>query len=170
MKSAHRGDGESAPEEERDPAADGYSFAEYPVEELLEQAQANGQAAILATIRFLKQRGIPIDDWTASLGETFATAWSADDAWAVDEFMDAMLVNFRSLGAVVAEVDLRIDQANALVTGFPDLDLATELGVEAADADRYHDATVLLARRHGIDWSWSRDDDGIRLSALPVGA
>src|SRR5215216_3807703 len=66
-------------------------YAEDTTEELLEQAQSNGQATIIATIAFLTEHRLPIADWIASLGRTFALAWDEPEPWDAGEFPDAEL-------------------------------------------------------------------------------
>ena len=45
-----------------------YGFADYTAEELLEQAQSNAQATIMATAIFLHRKGISLDEWAESMG------------------------------------------------------------------------------------------------------
>src|SRR5688572_814504 len=104
------------------------TYADYDADELLEQAQANAQAALIATVAFLQERGIPLADWTAALGRTFALAWDEPEPWDADEFLDDILVNLRSLGAVVVAADLAADRSEAVTTGFPDPDLCDQFG------------------------------------------
>jgi hypothetical protein len=144
-------------------ADDAYEDAD--PEELLEQAQSNAQALIVATVAFLDERGIPLDDWTAAIGSTFAKAWDDPGEWDAGEFLDAMLVNFRSLGAEVTSSTLGPDRAEATVAGFPDPDLCAVFGVDASRVARYNDATAVIATQQGITWSWQIEGDATRFVA-----
>jgi hypothetical protein len=126
--------------------------------ELLEQAQSNGQATIIATIAFLVERELPIAEWTASLGRTFALAWDEPEPWDAGEFLDAMLTNFRSLGAVVVASTLDAERAEATTTGFPDPDLCAIFGVDPALVAAFNDIPASLARDRSLTWEWSRND------------
>lgn len=142
-----------------------HGFAEYTAEELLELAQSNAQATIMATALFLHQRGISLDDWARSLGETFALAWDADRGWEAGEFMDAMLTNLRSMGATVVSAELGIDRAEATVTGFPDPALSELFSIDTALTARFNDAAKVLAERAGIEWEWKVERTRSRFTA-----
>ena len=140
-------------------------YEETDPEELLEQAQANAQALIIATVAFLDARGIPLDDWTTGIGATFAKAWDEPGTWDAGEFLDAMLTNFRSLGAEVTSSALGPDRAEATIVGFPDPELCAIFGVEPSRVARYNDATAAIAARHGISWTWHAEGDETRYVA-----
>lgn len=144
-------------------ADDAYEDAD--PEELLEQAQSNAQALIIATVAFLDERGVPLDEWTAAIGATFAKAWDEPGEWDAGEFLDAMLTNFRSLGAEVVSSTLNADRAEATVAGFPDPDLCHLFGVDASRVARYNDATSAIAAKHGIAWTWQTEGDSTRYVA-----
>lgn len=132
-----------------------HGHADYSVDELLEQAQANLQATVIATLSFLHERGLPIEDWTVALGRRFALAWGDARPWDAGRFMDAMLTNYRSMGAEVISVELNADRAEAVTLGFPDPDLCTMLGVDIAVAARFNDVTTAIARDRGLTWTWT---------------
>ena len=131
-----------------------HGHEEYAVAELLEQAQANAQATVIATAAFLQERGIPLDEWTDALGRRFARGWGEPRLWDAGEFMDAMLTNLRSLGATVVSADLGTERAEAVTAGFPDPDLCVLFDVEVALAARFNDAAAAIARDRGLSWGW----------------
>ncbi|MGH2559211.1 MAG: hypothetical protein ACRDJH_09110 [Thermomicrobiales bacterium] len=133
--------------------------------ELLEQAQSNAQAAIIATVAFLRAEGIPLARWTESLGRTFARGWDEPQPWEAGEFMEAMLINLRSLGATIGTTDLGDEHAEATTTGFPDADLCALFGVEVDQVARFNDATAVFARDRGLAWTWTLDGETTRYTA-----
>lgn len=133
-----------------------HGYADYTAEELLEQAQMDAQATIMATALFLHRRGIPLDEWAAFLGETFALAWNDSVSWEAGEFLDAMLTNLRALGATVVSAQLGIDHAEAVVSGFPDPELSELFSIDPALTLRYNDAAKVLAANVGLTWEWKR--------------
>ncbi|HKG26794.1 MAG TPA: hypothetical protein VKB09_14185 [Thermomicrobiales bacterium] len=139
-------------------------YAEDTTEELLEQAQSNGQATIIATIAFLTEHRLPIADWIASLGRTFALAWDEPEPWDAGEFLDAMLTNFRSLGATVLASDLSPDRAEATTTGFPDPELCAIFGVDPALVAAFNDIPASLAADRSLSWEWFRTGEETRYS------
>jgi hypothetical protein len=150
--------------------AEQHGFAEYTAEELLEQAQSNAQALILATALFLHQKGISLDEWTTSLGNTFALAWNDAQGWEAGEFLDAMLTNLRSLGATVLSSQLGIDHAEAAITDFPDPSLCEFLSIDPALALRYNDAAKVIAAKVGLEWEWKRVRDRLHFVVRRAGA
>jgi hypothetical protein len=139
---------------------DGFSpiYADYGGDELLEQAQGNAQAALVATVAFLLERGVPVSDWTSALGRSFATEWGDPEPWGPDEFLDAMLTNYRSLGAAVQRAEFGPDRAEADISGFPDPEQCERFGVSVTDVAAFHDTAVAIAADRGLHWTWSVED------------
>ena len=144
------------------------SYSDYAPDELLEQAQANAQAALIATVSFLFERGIPLDDWAAALGHRFATSWDEPEPWAADEFLDAMLANYRSLGATVLSADLTSDRAEAVIAGFPDPARCAQFEADVAAVARFHDSTAPIAAARALRWSWTLEDPATAQTRLVV--
>ena len=133
-------------------------YSDYGGDELLEQAQGNAQAALVATVAFLRERGIPVTDWTSALGRSFATEWGDPEPWGPDEFLDAMLTNYRSLGAAVQRAEFGPDRAEADISGFPDPEQCERFGVSVVDVAAFHDTAVAIAADRGLRWTWSVED------------
>jgi hypothetical protein len=136
-------------------------YDDYTTEELLEQARANAQAALIATIGYLRQQGLPIESWTDSIGHTFARGWEAAEGWNdAGEFLDSMLTNLRAIGADVLDADLGNAKAAATIKGFPDAELCALFETDPATVAKFHDASAVIARDLGLVWSWNLDDEG----------
>ena len=140
-----------------------HGHAEYEPAELLEQAQANAQALLLGTVAFLRDRGIDGGAWAAALGASFGRGWGEPRPWEAAEFLDAMLTNYRALGAEVLAVRLGADLAEATLGPFPDPDLCALVGVAPALADAFHDAPAAIAASRGLAWRWVRDGEDVHL-------
>ena len=137
-----------------------HGHRDYTYSELLEQAQRNAQALILATISFVEARGIPPGEWAEAVGRSLSRGWGEPRPWDAGEFLDAMLTNLRALGAEVIDASLTVERATATTAGFPDRELCEVLGVDPASADVMFDAIVAIAAPRGIDWTWQRGADG----------
>ena len=161
---------QTGPSQPPDVAGDGFapSYEDYGPEELLEQAQANAQAALIATVAFLTERGVPLEHWTAALAARFDVAWDEPEPWDADEFLDAMLVNLRSLGAIVVSSNLAPARAEAVTTGFPDPERCVQLDADVATVARFHNATAPIAAARGLRWSWSLEDPATARTRLVV--
>jgi hypothetical protein len=145
-----------------------YGYADYTTEELLEQAQSNFQATIMATALFVHQKGISLDEWAAFLGKTFALAWDDGHPWEAGEFMDSMLTNLRALGAEVVRADLEIDRAEAVTTGFPDPELSEFFSIDPALSARFIDATKAVAAKVGLNLEWKRMRDRMQYTVTQI--
>lgn len=138
-----------------------HGHADYTAAELLEQAQANYQATVMATALFVHQKGIPVAEWGAFIGRHFAMAWDDTQPWEAGEFMDAMLTNLRALGAEVVSTDLGIDRATAVTTGFPDPQLCEFFSIDPALAIHFSEAAKTVAAKVGFTWTWKRSRDRV---------
>jgi hypothetical protein len=123
-------------------------------DELLEQSQANAQAAIIATVAFLRDEGLSIEHWAHALGGTFALGWDDPRPWDAGEFLDAMLTNFRSIGATVISSQIGDDIAEADIRDFPDLELCALFGVDPQQVALFNNATAVIASQRGLTWEW----------------
>jgi hypothetical protein len=138
-----------------------HGYAEYSEAELLEQAQGNAQALILATVTFLEERGVPPADWAVAIGEVFARGWGDPRPWDAGEFLDAMLTNLRALGAEVKEAELGVDHAEATTTGFPERELCALFAVDPSHAAVFHNAAAAIAAPRGLRWTWQMEADDV---------
>ena len=145
------------------------SFLDESTEDLLEQSQQNAQALILGTISLLDDLGVVPEAWADGLGERFAAAWSDEEPWEPVEFLDAMLTNYRSLGASVEETGLEGDAVSAVISGFPDEELCEVFGIDPKDAHIYHRVAAEIALRRNLTWTWTVDDDLTTFTVTTVG-
>jgi hypothetical protein len=147
-----------------------HGYAEYTVEELLEQARQDAQATIMATALFLHQKGVSLDEWTAFLGKTFALVWNDSVSWEAGEFLDAILTNQRALGATVVSAELGIDEAKAIVTGFPSTEMSELFSVDPGLSVRYNDVAKVIAAKIGLAFEWKRAGKRVHYTVRRNGA
>jgi hypothetical protein len=136
------------------------SFQDETVGTLLEQSQQNAQGLILATIAVLDDLGLLPEAWADAVAERFSYAWGIEEPWEAGEFLDAMLTNYRALGAQVHENELTEDSATAVISGFPDDELGDLFTVSMEDAAHFHRVAAGIAKPRGLDWQWELLDDG----------
>jgi hypothetical protein len=134
---------------------------EETTETLLEQSQQNAQAMILATISLLDDLGVLPEAWADGLGERFSPAWGDEEPWEAGEFLDAMLSNYRALGATVVDSALGETHATATIAGFPDEELCQVFMVDPADAHVFHRLAAEIARRRDLAWTWTVAEDEV---------
>jgi hypothetical protein len=136
------------------------SFQDETTESLLEQSKQNAQALILATIAVLDDLGLLPEAWADAVAERFSYAWGIEEPWEPGEFLDAMLTNYRALGAMVEHSEANDDRATALITGFPDDELSDLFTVSVEDAANFHRVAAGIAKPRGLDWRWELLEDG----------
>jgi hypothetical protein len=144
---------------------EGQIYQEQSTEELLDLARANAQALVIATAAFLEQAGIPLAQWTGYLGSLFANAWDDSTRGDAGAFMTAALTNYRSFGAEVVSATLERERAEALIAGFPNVELCAEIGADCDTAEAFYDVPQTIADSLGLSWAWSREGDAVRLRA-----
>jgi hypothetical protein len=152
-----------------DPGEEHYGYAEYTAEELLEQAQSNFQATIMATALFLHSKKISLEEWGAFLGKYFLLAWDNGRPWEAGELLDALLTNLRAMGASVVKADLGVERAEATTVGFPDVGLSEFFSIDRALTARYLESARTIANKLGYSLEWKRGRDRLNLtvSKLP---
>jgi hypothetical protein len=147
------------------------TYDDYTSEELLELAQANARAAIIATVSFLQENEITLADWAEGIGRVFALGWGMPEPWAANEFLDAILTNLRALGADVLTANLDDeDQATATITSLFGIEDCADLGVDRADALHYLNAIGPIATERELRWSWHDHNDRIDLQTQRAAA
>jgi hypothetical protein len=129
------------------------------VEELLDLARANAQALIIATTGYLAQAGIPLEGWSGYLGQVFANSWDESMAGDPNAFLDAVLTNYKAIGAQVHSTKIENGRAEAVISGFPNEGLCAELDADCALAEAYNDAAAHIAERLGLTWWWGSSGD-----------
>lgn len=129
------------------------------VEELLDLSRANAQALIIATTGYLAQAGIPLEGWSGYLGQMFGQSWDDSMAGDPEAFLNAVLTNYKAIGAQVHSVKREPGRAEAVISGFPNLDLCDELDADCSLAEAYNDAAAPIAERLGLTWWWGSSDD-----------
>ncbi|HWV23345.1 MAG TPA: hypothetical protein VNZ58_04075 [Thermomicrobiales bacterium] len=138
----------------------------YTDDELLEQAQFNAQALLLAAVAALEGGVDATERWTQGVADVFLRGWDRDREWRAAEILDALLTNYRSFGAQVIEVDFDAAAPSAMVAELPDLELSEALGVpeEKADAIFRIGAHIASALGYVLEWHRSPDTGDVTLT------
>jgi hypothetical protein len=89
----------------------------------------------------------------------FANSW--DDSMTGDPraFLDAVLTNYKAIGAQVHSTKTENGRAEAVISGFPNEELCGELDADCSLAEAYNDAAAHVAERLGLTWWWGSSGD-----------
>ncbi len=140
-----------------------HGHADYTSEELLEQCQANAASLLLATVSVLADHGVAVDEWAAAVATVFLRSWQPAASWPPPAVLDALLTNYRALGATVIAVDLSEVASTATIEDYPDDELAVSLGVDPAFGEAMFHVGAHLARQLGCHLQWQRDGTKVSL-------
>jgi hypothetical protein len=137
---------------------------EFTTEELLSQAKGNATAFALATIAYLKEQGLAVDDYVAFFGRRFAPGWEELRGQPVAAVARAAALNAVSVGGILRS--LSGDEANAevLIEGWPDENISGALGLERSDGEVMWDSFEPIMEHLGIRYSWGHEDGVVRLT------
>ena len=87
---------------------------------LLDGAQMALSAYLVATMGFLKERGVVIKDWVDYIGEAFADMLGEMEGAGADEVMEHLLaLEFRPMGVEVLSSQLEADKAEVALSPLP---------------------------------------------------
>jgi hypothetical protein len=137
---------------------------EFTTEELLSQAQGNATAFALATIAYLKEQGLAVDDYVRFFGRQFAPGWEELRGQPVAAAARAAALNAVSVGGTLRS--LSGDEANAevLIEGWPNENISGALGLERSDGEAMWDSFEPIMEHLGIRYSWGHEDGAVRMT------
>ena len=138
--------------------------AEFSTEDLLPQAQGNATAFILATIAYLKEHGLEVDDYVAFFGRQFAPGWEEMRDQPILEVARSAATNAVSIGGELRSLSGDDTHAEALIAGWPDEDISNTLGLTHHEGDAMWNSFVPIMERLNISYAWQREGDAVRIT------
>jgi hypothetical protein len=137
---------------------------EFTAEELLSYAQGNATAFALATIAYLKEQGLAVDDYVRFFGRRFAPGWEELRSQPVSAVARAAALNAVSVGGTLGSLWGDEARAEVLIEGWPDEEISGALGLERSEGEVMWDSFEPIMEHLGIGYSWRREDGAVRLS------
>jgi hypothetical protein len=133
--------------------------AQFTTEELLSSAQGNATAFVLATIAYLKEHNLAVDDYVRFFGSKFASGWEelADQPLAVAR---TVARNAVSVGGTLRSLSGDEEHAEVIVEGWPDEEISGVLGLERDDGEVMWDSFDPIMEHIGVRYSWGHEGDG----------
>lgn len=139
------------------------NIPEFPPERLLEQAQGNFNAIVCTTIAYLKERGLPLDDYVTYVGQKFAPTWDGMQAASAKEFAESAALNLVASGGQVLALTGDEHQAEVLMTNSPPADYLEMAGISTADADTFNGVFHAVAGALDLHFEQQRTGEQVRL-------
>ena len=138
--------------------------AQFTTEELLSSAQGNATAFVLATIAYLKEHDLAVDDYVRFFGSKFAPGWEElrDQPLAVAR---TVARNAVSVGGTLRSLSGSEEHAEVIVEGWPDEEISGVLGLERDDGEVMWDSFDPIMEHLGVCYYWGHEGDGaVRLT------
>ncbi len=132
----------------------------FTTDELLANAQGNATAFVLATIAYLKQQGLAVDDYVRFFGSRFAPGWEELRDEPLTAVARTAAMNAVSVGGTLRSFSGDEQRAEVIIEGWPDEEILEVLGLERGDGEAMWDSFEPIMAHLDIRYSWEHEEDG----------
>jgi hypothetical protein len=132
----------------------------FTTDELLPYAQGNATAFVLATIAYLKEHGLAVDDYVRFFGSRFAPGWEELRNEPLTTVAQAAAMNAVSVGGTLRSFSGDEERAEVIIEGWPDEEILEVLGLERGDGEAMWDSFEPIMTHLDIRYSWGHEEDG----------
>ena len=136
---------------------------EFTRDEVLEQAKANAQALALVSMGYIKEKGLPLDEFWSFVGEKFTLGWDSLQGKGARVAMRMFALNMVSVGGTLESLSGDEARAEAIIADWPSPDLLQAFGVSRGDVDRMYAVFQPIADLLGLRYEWRRQGDRVTL-------
>jgi hypothetical protein len=133
------------------------SFTE---KELLEAAEGNAEGIMLATLSYLHQKNLSVEDWAKFVGKVFAPGWDEVKGQGVDEVARVIAINVATTGGRLLSVTGDEDQAEVVAIWPAEETWLSEAHVQRKDIQPVLEIFGPIADRLGIKFEGHMEDEG----------
>ena len=132
----------------------------FTTDELLPYAQGNATAFVLATIAYLKEHGLAVDDYVRFFGSRFAPGWEELRDEPLTTVARTAAMNAVSVGGTLRSFSGDEERAEVIIEGWPDEEILEVLGLERGDGEAMWDSFEPIMTHLDIRYSWGHEEDG----------
>jgi hypothetical protein len=132
----------------------------FTTDELLPYAQGNATAFVLATIAYLKEHGMAVDDYVRFFGSRFAPGWEELRNEPLTAVARTAAMNAVSVGGTLRSFSGDEERAEVIIEGWPDEEILEVLGLERGDGEAMWDSFEPIMTHLDIRYSWGHEEDG----------
>lgn len=132
----------------------------FTTDELLSYAQGNATAFVLATIAYLKEKGLAVDDFVRFFGNRFAPGWEELRSEPIAAVARTAALNAVSVGGTLRSLSGDEERAEVVIESWPDEEISHTLGLERGDGEAMWDSFEPIMEHLGIRYSWGHEEDG----------
>ena len=139
---------------------------QFPTEELLSYAQGNATAFVLATIAYLKEQELAVDDYVRFFGSKFAPGWEELRDQPLTAVARMAALNAVSVGGTLRSLSGDEEHAEVIIEGWPDEEISGTLGLQRGEGEAMWDSFEPIMEHLGILYSWGHEeeDGAVRLT------
>jgi hypothetical protein len=132
-------------------------------DEVLQQAKMNAQALSLVAIGYIKEKGLPVDEFWSFVGEKFTLGWDSLKGMGARVAMRTFALNMVSVGGTLESLSGDEARAEAIIADWPSPDLLQAFGGSQGDVDRMYAVFEPIAELLGLTYEWRRQGDRVTL-------
>jgi hypothetical protein len=136
---------------------------EFTKDEVLEQAEANAQALSLVALGYIKEKGLPLDEFWSFVGEKFTLGWDSLKGKGARVAMRMFALNMVSVGGTLESLSGDEARAEAVIADWPSPDLLQAFGVSRGDVDGTYAVFQPIADVLELGYEWRRQGDRVTL-------
>jgi hypothetical protein len=139
---------------------------QFTTEELLSYAQGNATAFVLATIAYLKEQDLAVDDYVKFFGCKFAPGWEELRVQPLTAVARMAALNAVSVGGTLRSLSGDEEHAEVIIEGWPDEEISGTLGLQRGEGEAMWDSFEPIMEHLGILYSWGHEeeDGAVRLT------
>jgi hypothetical protein len=132
---------------------------QFTTEEILSYAQGNATAFVLATIAYLKEHGLAVEDYVRFFGSKFAPGWEELRDQPLTAVARTAALNAVSVGGTLRSLSGDEDRAEVVIDGWPDEEISGVLGLGHDDGEVMWDSFEPIMEHLGIRYSWGHEQE-----------
>jgi len=133
-------------------------------EQIGEQAQGNATALTLATISYLRDQDLAVEEYVAYVGRQFARGWAEMQSQPPKDIAQMAALNMVSVGGTLESLSGDETQAQAVILGWPSADSLRYFSLDQSDTDSLWNIFQPIAESLDLDYGWNRQGDEVTMT------
>jgi hypothetical protein len=136
---------------------------DFTKDEVLQQAKMNAQALSLVAVGYMKEKGLPLDEFWSFVGGKFTLGWDSLKGKGARVATRMFALNMVSVGGTLESLSGDEVRAEAIIADWPSPDLLQAFGVSMGDVDRMYEVFRPIAGLLGLQYEWRPEGDRVTL-------
>ena len=133
-------------------------------EQLMSQAQGNATFIGLATIAYLRENNLDINEYSLSVGQRFAPGWMAMQDRGARDIAQIAALNMVSVGGTLESFSGDGSQAEVVISGWPAAEALAFFKLEYDVFESFWNIFQPIAEALGFQYNWQREGDEVTMT------